>query len=250
MRRQTLSLLACVTGFVCITAAAAQTPLPPGRKTVWNGIYTTAQAEQGRTVYEQNCQVCHGAAFSGGEARVLRGDPFMQAWSEDHLGNLFQKVRTTMPADRPASLSDESYLAVIAAIMQANGFPPGPEALTAGPGLASIWIEGQSGPGPVPDFAMVQVFGCLQQGAGNSWMLTRASEPARSRSPEPSDPAALAAAPRTASGAMTFQLMSVFPPPDAHRGHRVEIKGLLMRTPEGNRLNVTSLGMVSPDCAP
>jgi S-disulfanyl-L-cysteine oxidoreductase SoxD len=244
-----LILLAFAAPFVCIDTAAAQTSAPPARKTVWNGIYTTDQAKQGRVVYEQNCQACHGADFSGGEARVLRGDPFMQGWSEDHLGNLFQKIRATMPADRPGSLPDESYLAVIAAIMQANGFPPGSEALTAGPGLASIRIERKDGPAPVPDFAMVQVFGCLQPGAGNGWILTGATEPVRSRNPEPSDAATLAAAP-TAAGAMTFQLMSVFPPPDAHRGHRVEIKGLLMRTPGGDRLNVTSLGMVSPDCGP
>jgi mono/diheme cytochrome c family protein len=220
------------------------------RRTVWDGVYAAAQAERGRAVYEETCSECHGPEFSGGEARILRGELFMQSWSEDHLGSLFQKIRTTMPSDRPGSLSDESYLAVMAAILQANGFPAGPEALTAGAALSSIHIEGKNGPAQVPNYTMVQVFGCLDQGPGNTWMLTRGTQPVRSRNPEPSTGAALAAAQQAAPGGLTFRLMNVFPAPEAHRGHRMEVKGLLMRAPDGDQLNVTSLGMIAESCQP
>ena len=230
---------------------SAQPPAAVGvRKSVWDGVYTAAQAEHGKVVYEENCRSCHGPEFSGGEARVLRGDPFMQSWAEDNLENLFQKIRSTMPAHSPSSLSDENYLAVVAAMLQANGFPPGVDALTTGSALTRIRIEGKEGRAAVPNYAMVQVVGCLDQGAGNTWMLTHGTEPVRSRNPEPSDAATLATAQQTPLGALTFRLMNVFPAPDSHRGHRMEVKGLLIRMPEGDRLNVTSLGMVAPSCQP
>ena len=236
--------------FACAVTSAHQTSAVRERRTVWDGVYTDAQAERGRVVYEENCRACHGPEFSGGEARVLLGDPFMQSWAEDNLENLFQKIRSTMPADRPSSLSDESYLAVIASMLQGNGFPPGIEALRAGSALASIRIEGKDGPAAVPNYAMVQVFGCLDQGADNTWMLTQSTESVRSRNPEASDAVALAAAQQAALGALTFRLLNVFPPPDSHRGHRMEVKGLLMRMPDGDRLNVTSLGIVTASCRP
>jgi mono/diheme cytochrome c family protein len=218
------------------------------RRTVWDGVYAAAQAARGREVYEETCSECHGPDFSGGEAKILRGELFMQSWAEDHLGSLFQKIRTTMPTDHPGSLSDESYLAVIAAILQANGFPAGPEALTTGSALSNIRIEGKNGPGPVPNYTMVQVVGCLDQGSGNAWVLTQGTLPVRSRNPEPSTGAALEAVRQAAPGGLTFRLMNVFPAPTAHRGHRMEVKGLLMRAADGDQLNVTSLGMVAESC--
>ena len=234
----------------CTVTATHQTSAVRGRRTVWDGVYTTAQAERGKAVYEENCRACHGPELSGGKARILRGDSFMKSWAEDDLENLFQKIRSTMPPGHPSSLSDESYLDVIASILQANGLPAGLEALTAGPALASIRIEGKDGPAAVPNYAMVQVFGCLDQGAGDTWTLTHSTEPVRSRNPEASDAATLAAAQQAAPGGYTFGLLNLFPAPDVHRGHRMEVKGLLMRMPEGDRLNVTSLGMVAASCRP
>jgi hypothetical protein len=95
------------------------------------------------------------------------------------------------------------------------------------------------------------VFGCLAQGPGNSWVLTHGAEPIRSRNPASSDPATLAAAAAQQTiGSLTFQLLSVFPAPDSHRGHWMEAKGLLMRSGSGNQINVTSLAMVAPACQP
>ena len=34
----------------------------------------------------------------------------------------------------------------------------------------------------------------------------------------------------------------------AHVGHKMEARGLLLRTPEGNRLNLTSLQMLDARC--
>ena len=49
---------------------------------------------------------------------------------------------------------------VIASILEANGFPSGRHELVPGAALAAIHIEGKNGPAPVPNYAMVQVFGC------------------------------------------------------------------------------------------
>ena len=44
--------------------------------------------------------------------------------------------------------------------------------------------------------------------------------------------------------------MAVYPDPAAHAGHRMEAKGFLIRSPDGNRINVSTLGMVGAACGP
>ena len=44
--------------------------------------------------------------------------------------------------------------------------------------------------------------------------------------------------------------MAVYPDPAAHAGHRMEAKGFLIRSLDGDRINVSTLGMVSDVCGP
>ena len=106
----------------------------------------------------------------------------------------------------------------------------------------------KDGPGPVPSFALVQVIGCLTHGEGNSWSLTRSTEPVRSRDPAASSPDGLTAFASAPLGTQTFHLLRVYLSPDPHNGHRMEVKGFLIRLPEENRINVSSLEMVAPTC--
>jgi len=58
----------------------------------------------------------------------------------------------------------------------------------------------------------------------------------------PANPEELASADRRPLGAQTFQLVSVSPfEPDTHSGRKIEIKGLLYKAPNKNRVNVSSL---------
>jgi mono/diheme cytochrome c family protein len=103
------------------TAAGAQMPT-----SVWQGVYTSEQATRGASVYVARCGACHGAALNGtGEAPALVGGEFISHWDSLTLGDLFDRVRTTMPQNQPKSLSRDEYADVLAYLLQYNGFPEG-----------------------------------------------------------------------------------------------------------------------------
>ena len=218
-------------------------------RTVWGSIYSEDQAARGKLVYEASCSACHLADLSGSaQGRALAGEPFKQDWYEDTVGNLYSRLRRLMPFDEPGTLTDQAYLDTLAYILQVNEFPGGSADL--GPdGLELIQIEGPDGPGPVPSFAMVRVVGCMTTGSGN-WSLTQATEPARTSEPAASSPEELSALESAAPGRHTFELLNIYPSPDDHEGHRMEVKGLLIRLPDRSRINVSSVAMVAPSCAP
>ena len=228
---------------------AAQEP-EGDRVTVWDGIYTAAQAERGRAVYESSCAACHGPDLGGtSEARPLAGERFMQDWSEDNLDNLFGRIQRLMPYDDPGSLDEGEYLDSLAYILEFNAFPAGESELIAA-GIADIRVEGKDGPGPVPSFALVQVVGCLTAAESGDWTLTSSTRAVRARDPAASSPDELAALDAQPLGDRTFELMSAYPDPAPHAGHKMEAKGFLIRNPEGDRINLSSLEMVSDRCGP
>ena len=102
----------------------------------------------------------------------------------------------------------------------------------------------------MPSFALVSVVGCLERGDGGDWMLTRAAPAVRTTDPSESSPEALAALAGRPLGTRTFELMAVYPDPAAHVAHRMEAKGFLIRSPDGDRVNVSTLGMVAERCGP
>ena len=239
-----LTLAVAGLSFAVVAGAGAQ----ESGTTVWDGVYTAEQAERGEAVYKSHCLSCHQADFSGTEeASPLSGDAFMQAWREDTVGNLYTRVRNLMPFDEPASLSDDAYVDSVAYLLQVNGFPAGPRELTA-TGASDVRIEAEDGPGEVPSFALVSVVGCLERGAGGDWVLTRAAPAVRTTDPSASSPEALAVLAGRPLGTRTFELMAVYPDPAAHAGHVMEAKGFLIRSPDGDRVNVSTLGMVADAC--
>ena len=56
---------------------------------------------------------------------------FMFLWEERSLGELFASIQTAMPPTNPNSLSRESYLDILAYLLQANSFPAGEDQLSA-----------------------------------------------------------------------------------------------------------------------
>ena len=114
-------------------------------KSVWDGVYTEAQAERGQTAYGQNCANCHGQQLAGtGEAKPLAGPEFLSNWSGLTMADLFDRTRTTMPLDRPATLTRDAYADVLAYVLKFNGFPAGGSELARrSEMLATIRIEAQ-----------------------------------------------------------------------------------------------------------
>jgi cytochrome c len=92
---------------------------------VWDGVYTDAQAERGHTLYMQNCSRCHGPELWGTyEIPPLVGR-FVPYWSGSTLDALFDYVSTAMPLDRPGALSPSANADIVAFILKSNDIPPG-----------------------------------------------------------------------------------------------------------------------------
>ncbi len=112
-------------------------------QTVWDGVYTAEQAKRGAELYAGQCASCHGLALTGGEsAPPLTGGEFMSNWSGLTAGDLFDRIRSTMPADKPGTLTRAQTASVLAQILSAGGFPAGQTELpTQSEFLKQIRIE-------------------------------------------------------------------------------------------------------------
>jgi S-disulfanyl-L-cysteine oxidoreductase SoxD len=101
-------------------------------RSVWDGIYTPEQARRGAALYAAQCASCHGLNLTGGEsAPPLTGGEFMSNWSGLTVGDLFERIRTSMPADRPGSLPREQNSDILAHILNVADFPPGTTELSS-----------------------------------------------------------------------------------------------------------------------
>jgi hypothetical protein len=95
-------------------------------KTVWDGIYTDPQAERGKPLYNKNCASCHNELMTGGEtAPPLAGGDFLSNWNSLSVGDLFDRIRTTMPLGAAGKLSRETNADITAYILKFNRFPAG-----------------------------------------------------------------------------------------------------------------------------
>jgi len=95
-------------------------------RSVWDGVYTSEQAQRGEALYTRQCARCHGAQLTGGEAAPpLAGGDFLSNWNGLTVGDLFERVRISMPADRPGQLTREQNADILAHILRANQFPAG-----------------------------------------------------------------------------------------------------------------------------
>ncbi len=98
--------------------------------------YTAAQALAGRSAYLGNCASCHLPNMSGrNEAPPLTGGNFQNSWRGKTAGELATLMRQTMPPGNPGGLGDETYVALAAFILEANGAAPGVQSLAAGSGV-------------------------------------------------------------------------------------------------------------------
>ncbi len=226
-----------------LNVSAQSTP----SRTVWNGVYSDAQAARGETEYAAHCANCHREDLSGYQG-ILKGDRFMNEYREAPLFRLFDKMKTTMPRGAAGSLSDRQYVDIVSYVLKANQFPSGAEDLQVDD-LQMVAVVGKGGAEPVPDFSLVQVVGCLVHNDSNdTWMLTRATDFVRASQPQaPADE--LKADLAKPLGSATVELMtSASHDPAAHKGHTVDARGFLIRRPAGNRINITGLETVAPDC--
>jgi len=104
--------------------AAADVPAP--NRSVLDGVYTEEQNRRGQAIYANSCASCHSASLAGADVvPALVGADFLGKWTGATAGELFERIRTTMPQASPGSLSPQEYADIVAHIFNRNRFPAG-----------------------------------------------------------------------------------------------------------------------------
>lgn len=93
-------------------------------------LYAVAQATHGKTAYEDNCALCHGPDLAGRAGPALKGRHFAPDSGKFKLKDIFSIVHKNMPAMAPGSLPKETYVEIMAYLLQQNGYPDGKKPLT------------------------------------------------------------------------------------------------------------------------
>src|SRR6185312_8747376 len=120
------SRIAILSAALAVSATIGGVAWAQGTSSVLDGVYTEAQAARGNAQYSQHCAACHGSGLTGnGEAPALVGGEFISNWAGLTLGDLFERIRTTMPQDNPGKLSRGQYAEILSFILRSNGYPAG-----------------------------------------------------------------------------------------------------------------------------
>ncbi len=118
-------------GFVALPAvwmALVMTAAPNAAQTksVVDGVYTEAQAKRGADAYRKDCSTCHGEGLDGdGFAPGLTGSEFMSSWNGTTVGDLFDRIRQSMPPGSPGTLPAKDKVDIVAYLLQSSKFPAG-----------------------------------------------------------------------------------------------------------------------------
>jgi hypothetical protein len=217
-----------------------------------DGAYTEAQATRGKAGYVMHCGSCHSEDMTGMSGPALKGFQFIENWREDSLNSLYALIRDTMPRQQD-KLTEDAYVDILAYILQFNEYPAGPNELTA-ESVGTIGFVGKNGPAPVPEYALIQIVGCLTQRPDEVWLLTNATQPVRTRNEKKSTPEELRASGARALGNQIFRLVyPEFEPGfdlQSHKGHKMEAKGHFLVNPVDQRLSVTWMERIGDGCVP
>jgi S-disulfanyl-L-cysteine oxidoreductase SoxD len=124
MRKNDLRSAASIAAL--LYAAAGTASAQETTSSVLDGVYTEVQAARGSASFAQVCAICHGASLGGvGEAPALVGAQFISDFNGLTVGDLFERIRTTMPLNNPGALSRDQYADILAFILKSNGYPAG-----------------------------------------------------------------------------------------------------------------------------
>ncbi len=110
----------------------ARHTLAPG--SVWDSVFTLAQAGRGESTFHATCGNCHGDSLSGiDDAPPLTGPAFISKWNGSAVSSLFNRISNDMPGDNPGTLTKTQVADLIAFVLKYNAFPPGKVDLPAAP---------------------------------------------------------------------------------------------------------------------
>lgn len=128
---QRVLMTVAIAGAVSMAAAAAQAPT----KTTNDGVYTAAQADRGKAVFESKCTTCH-------ESSRFTGDAFFDAFNNKPMKDIWDIASGTMPEDNPGSLKQQEYADILAYFLKLNEFKSGDAELQGNASaMAAIKVE-------------------------------------------------------------------------------------------------------------
>ena len=244
--------LACALSLRLSPSVAAQAPASAPVPRIWQGAYTTAQAQRGKATFETSCSGCHGQNLAGGRGPALAGTAFQTKWNNEAVLRLLRLIAETMPRGDPGSLPEETVSDVVAYVLSENAFPAGKTELDADrlPDDLTIVSKEAVAATTVANFTHVQSVGCLTSGPDDTWMLRRASEVVPTKE-ETVSPAELGAAQTSQGGELSMRLLNAKRfKTKLQQGQRVYVKGLVNRTPRETQLNLTALEAAGGSCTP
>ena len=102
-----------------------------GAKSTASGVFTAEQAKSGERSFQAKCATCHGADLhsTDAEAPDLTEGAFKFGWDGKTVANRFEQIRSTMPLGNARGLDDQTYIDIVAYILQFNGIPAGNQKL-------------------------------------------------------------------------------------------------------------------------
>jgi quinoprotein glucose dehydrogenase len=106
-------------------AASTGSASPGAAPAAGASLYAAAQAKRGETVYADNCAACHDPKLTGGVGPALAGKEFTTNWQSKSVGELFERIQTTMPLTAPGSMMPQQTADVVAFILLSNQYPAG-----------------------------------------------------------------------------------------------------------------------------
>lgn len=126
MEEMTRRAMVAISSFGALALVGAQEPAAAQSRSVWDGVYTAEQAARGGTLYTTECAACHGPELEGGEsAPPLEGREFVWKWNGLTVGDLFERLRVSMPQDGPSRVSRTQKADILAYLFSRNEFPVG-----------------------------------------------------------------------------------------------------------------------------
>ena len=128
-------LVVGITGLVVTASSASSGRVAAslGPQAAVSPGYTAAQADRGKVVYTESCNSCHGPSLRGGAnefaAPPLAGPFFLEKWNGRPIEEFFRYAADNMPPDK--RIAAESYVDVMAYVLQVWKYPAGPTELGA-----------------------------------------------------------------------------------------------------------------------
>ena len=117
-------------------------------------------------------------------------------------------------------------------------------------GMLPVIAEPQGRAGAPPSTtSIVEVVGCLVSGPNNSWALTNGTEPVVTATAGTTVEAVKAAEAKPLGKARYTLIGLSLLNPAPHTGHKMAVKGLLIKDSKEVRINVTSFQMAGATCA-